>query len=1041
MTGHQRAEAAGTFYNTCPWPESRGRGEAANHRPSIVAIHGLNGHRDETWTAANGTHWLRDLLPNDLPNARIFCWGYDANTHGKRVSHQFLHDHAEELVSDLCRRRKRTDVQALIHSDAARKGALEEHRSIKTSTYGIIFMGTPHQGGNGVHFGKLLVNAASIHKTTNSQLLEHLERDSEWLQQQLRQYGPISGEFVTKFAYEEYKTPTALGHSIIVVPKASAVVPGSANAEQIMIHADHREMVKFESEEDSDYEKVSDHLIMMVEAAGSVVSLRWEEEIRVDAARSNLGQNFSVIFSLSEASETNHFVARQTELATMHEALSGGTDRNAVTLHGLGGIGKTQLAIAYIKAHRDNYSAIFWLNIKDEVSVKQSYLRLAKRILQDCPSASQLGVFTDDKRQDDVMAAVKRWLEHAKNTQWLVVFDNYDNPKVPGNTDPGAVDIRQFLPETYHGSVIITTRSSKVNVGRRMKVGKLEDVRDSLQILSDASHREGVIDDPNAAELAKELDGLPLALATAGAYLDQVATSFQGYLRLYKASWLKLQQTTPQLSSYEDRQLFTTWQLSYDHIKRQNKFSARLLQLWAYFDNQDLWFELLQEQNSSGPEWFARLAEDELSFHEAMRVLCNHGLAEADSSSEMDEIESTGYSMHTCVHEWTTHVLNQEWSKELARLSLYCVSLHVPVINAKGSWKTQRRLMQHASRCWSSVKAGKVEKENGLPVALGNLGNLFSTLSKLEEAEQMFDWALHGFQDALGANHVLTLHIVNSMGDLYTKQGKLIKAEKMYERALHGFETALGPNDTDTLNTFNCLGILYRRLDKLGEAEKMYQRALQGYKRALGPEDMTTINIANNLGLLYFDQRRLGEAEEMYLLALHGFEKSLGHNHPSTLNVVNNLGMLFAVQEQLEPAVEMYKRALQGKVNALGIDHSSTLGTINNMGMLYANHGRLNEAKEMYLQALKGKEKAFGPDHMSTLGTVNNLGMLYVAYERLDEAEEMFLRALRGKENALGPGHTSTLNTVNNLALVYKMTGKENEAWQLYARFPKTTTG
>lgn len=77
-------------------------------------------------------------------------------------------------------------------------------------------MGTPHQGGNGVQFGKLLVNAASLYKATNSRLLEHLERDSEWLQQQLRQYGPIGGDFVTKFAYEEYETPTALGHSIMV---------------------------------------------------------------------------------------------------------------------------------------------------------------------------------------------------------------------------------------------------------------------------------------------------------------------------------------------------------------------------------------------------------------------------------------------------------------------------------------------------------------------------------------------------------------------------------------------------------------------------------------------------------------------------------------------------------------------------------------------------------------------------------------------------------------------------------------------------------
>ncbi|KAF2008310.1 hypothetical protein BU24DRAFT_360647, partial [Aaosphaeria arxii CBS 175.79] len=77
---------------------------------SIVAVHGLNGHRDKTWTAANGTHWLRDLLPKDNPNARIFCWGYDANTHGERVSHQFLHDHAEQLVSDLCLKRKRTNT-------------------------------------------------------------------------------------------------------------------------------------------------------------------------------------------------------------------------------------------------------------------------------------------------------------------------------------------------------------------------------------------------------------------------------------------------------------------------------------------------------------------------------------------------------------------------------------------------------------------------------------------------------------------------------------------------------------------------------------------------------------------------------------------------------------------------------------------------------------------------------------------------------------------------------------------------------------------
>ena len=99
--------------------------------------------------------------------------------------------------------------------------------------------------------------------------------------------------------------------------------------------------------------------------------------------------------------------------------------------------------------------------------------------------------------------------------------------------------------------------------------------------------------DPDAIRLAQELDGLPLALATAGAYLDQVMMSLSDYLRLYKELWAKLQKTSPELSSYEDRTLYSTWQISFEHVERRNVLSAQLLRLWAYFDNQDLWFELL----------------------------------------------------------------------------------------------------------------------------------------------------------------------------------------------------------------------------------------------------------------------------------------------------------------------------------------------------------------------------------------------------------------------------------------------------------------
>ena len=286
------------------------------------------------------------------------------------------------------------------------------------------------------------------------------------------------------------------------------------------------------------------------------------------------------------------------------------------------------------------------------------------------------------------------------------------------------------------------------------------------------------------------MDGLPLALATAGAYLEQVSTSFADYLRLYKKSWLKLQQTSPQISSYEDRQLYSTWGLSLEHIRSQNKLSAKLLKLWAYFDNQDLWFELLKEGASSGPEWLHEITEDELCFTEAARVLCEHGLAEADKSSEESKSELNGYGMHSCVHSWTVHMLNQEWDNELASLALECIGRHVPQQNAPNFWITEQRLMGHATRCWKFIVDGRLD-DNGKEDNVHMMGSLYADLGRLDEAEKMYQRALQGYEKAWGPEHTSTLSTVNNLGLLYADLGRLDEAEKMYQRALQGKEKAI----------------------------------------------------------------------------------------------------------------------------------------------------------------------------------------------------------------------------------------------------------
>lgn len=186
-------------------------------------------------------------------------------------------------------------------------------------------------------------------------------------------------------------------------------------------------------------------------------------------------------------------MARERELAEIHQKLRGVGSRQIVVLHGLGGMGKTQLSIAYAKRHKDSYSAIFWLNIKDEDSLKQSFAKIARQILQEHSSAPRLSSVDIGGDLETVIDAVKAWLSLPDNTRWLMVFDNYDNPKVPGNTDPAAVKIQKFFPDSYQGSIIITTRSSQVNIGHSIRLRKLDNISDSLEILSSASKRDSLI--------------------------------------------------------------------------------------------------------------------------------------------------------------------------------------------------------------------------------------------------------------------------------------------------------------------------------------------------------------------------------------------------------------------------------------------------------------------------------------------------------------------------------------------------------------------
>jgi hypothetical protein len=160
--------------------------------------------------------------------------------------------------------------------------------------------------------------------------------------------------------------------------------------------------------------------------------------------------------------------------------------QNVVALCGLGGIGKTQLSIQFATRFGEAYSFVFWFNAKDENTMKASLVTLARQLVDNHTSSS----VTNPQEEDRVANQALQWLSQAANNRWLLVYDNYDDPHLPGNPSSTGYDIRKFFPHRTHGSILITTRSPRITFAKQLPLRKLDNIEQSLKLLAVRSGRE-----------------------------------------------------------------------------------------------------------------------------------------------------------------------------------------------------------------------------------------------------------------------------------------------------------------------------------------------------------------------------------------------------------------------------------------------------------------------------------------------------------------------------------------------------------------------
>ena len=264
----------------------------------------------------------------------------------------------------------------------------------------------------------------------------------------------------------------------------------------------------------------------------------------------------------------------------------------------------------------------------------------------------------------------------------------------------------------------------------------------------------------------------------------------------YESAWDQLQKLSPRLLTYENRAMYSTWNVSYASIQRISMSAAMLLRLWAFFANEDLWFELLRESRDNGRMWLQDLTANRLAFDEGMRVLCNHGLVEAHSILSLYGAESNGYSVHGCVHSWMVFVLNDQTESSLATLAMECTSRHVPGQDIPEYWAIQRRLLPHANRCQQILSMS--ENGGSYTSVPASLGLLYADQGRLKDAEAMYRRALDGYEKALGSHQLTTyipaLNTLENFGMLCMSVGRREEALLYLCKARDGVEGVWGPN-------------------------------------------------------------------------------------------------------------------------------------------------------------------------------------------------------------------------------------------------------
>ena len=702
-----------------------------------------------------------------------------------------------------------------------------------------------------------------------------------------------------------------------------------------------------------------------------------------------------------------------TQLATTLHAGQPTALSQPQAITGLGGIGKTQLALEYAYRYRADYQAVLWAQAETRENLTSSYLTIAT--LLNVPEKNE-------QESARVITAVKNWLQ--RNTSCLLILDNADDLTLA----------RDFLPPSVGGHVLLTTRAQATGrFARRLEVDILPPEQGTLFLLHradllpvDATLEQASEHDRNGAHaICKELGGLPLALDQAGAYIEETRCSLSDYQQRYQSRRARLLQRRGGLVPDHPDAVAATWSLAFEKVEQANPTAADLLRLCAFLAPDAIPEEIITESAANLGHVLEPVASDAVNLDEAIAALGAYSLVRRNATEK-------SLSVHRLVQAVLKDQMDEQDRQQWAQRAVQAVNAAFPEVKFE-TWLQCERCLPHAQACMILIEQERLTIPEAADL-LTSMGWYLGERGRYTEAESPLQHAMTIREQQSEVEDLQTAYTATTLGWLCEYQGKYAQAEPLYQRTLSIREQQLGPQHPGTANSLNNLAALYQTQGKYSQAEPLYQRALSIYEQQLGAEHPTTASSLNNLAGLYRMQGKYEQAEPLYLRALTIQEQQLGERHPDTAMSLNDLAELYRVQGKYSQAEPLYQRALSIREQQLGPQHPDTALSLNNLALLYSAQGKDKQAEPLYERTIVIYEAQLGAQHPWLAVSLNNLAELYRTQGKDKQAEPLYLRMLSTYEQQLGPDHPDTATGLNNLATLYHHQGKYEQAEPLLVR-------